>query len=333
MNDLTDLPTGIEPGLRFAVVLDGRGGGREMNWQGVAAWRPEDGFLWIHLERDTQPAAAWMRNASGVDPIVADALLAEDSRPRIEEFDEALLLVMRGVNLAEKEEVELVPVHMWLDAHRAITLRDKDHALSALRDIRIALKAGRGPRTAGALLVQIVEKIIRDVEPILDKMDATLETLEDELLSKASPQLRRTLADVRRQAIHLRRYLGPKREAISSPILQATPFLDARDGMRLRSVIDRISRCIEDLDAFRDRATILYQDLAAKIQEGVATSTYRFTIIAGLILPPSLIAAILGANIGGIPGQENQHAFLELLAVIAFIMGIQWLLLRRMKWV
>jgi len=121
MNDLTDLPTGIEPGLRFAVVLDGRGGGHELDWPGVAAWRPGDGFLWIHLERDTQPAAAWMHGASGIDPIVADSLLAEDSRPRIEEFDEALLLVMRGVNLAEKEEVELVPVHMWLDEDRAIT--------------------------------------------------------------------------------------------------------------------------------------------------------------------------------------------------------------------
>lgn len=333
MNDLAELPSGVEPGLRFAVVLDGRGGGRELDWRGVEAWRPENGFLWIHLERDAPTTGTWVRCQSGVDPIIAEALLAEDSRPRIEEFDEALLLVMRGINLAEKEEVELVPVHMWLDTNRAITLRDMDHALSALRDIRIALKAGRGPKTAGALLVQIVEKMVRDVEPILDKMDDTLEQLEDELLTKASPQLRRTLADIRRQAIHLRRYLGPMRDAISSPILQATPCLEARDGMRLRSGIDRISRCIEDLDAFRDRATILYQDLAAQIQEGVATSTYRFTIIAGLILPPSLLAGILGVNIGGIPGQQDPYAFVGLIALISFLIAIQWYILRRKKWV
>ncbi len=178
------LTAGVEPGLRFACVLNGRGGCSELDWPGVAKWRPDDGFLWIHLERDTEEAQAWVRQHSGLDPLAAEALLSDDSRPTVESFDNALLLLLRGVNLAEQNEVELVPIHIWIDNQRAITLRDKHHALSALRDIRITLQTGRGPRRAGTLLVQIAEKIVRDVAPNIEEMDEEVEQLEDALIGR-----------------------------------------------------------------------------------------------------------------------------------------------------
>ena len=56
MPDQTVLKYGEQPGLRFACVLDGRGGCRELDWPGVEAWKPEDGVLWVHLERDSPDA-------------------------------------------------------------------------------------------------------------------------------------------------------------------------------------------------------------------------------------------------------------------------------------
>lgn len=247
---------GLEPGLRFACLLDGRGGCAEMDWKGVAAWRPEQGFLWIHLERDVPDAMRWITEASGVEPLVAQALLDDESRPTIESFDAALLLVLRGVNLAEKDEVELVPIHIWIDQHRAITLRDKEHALSALRDIRIALQCGRGPRKPGGLLVQICEKIVRDTGPSVEEMDDEVEHLEDLLAGTASKELRRDLAELRRRAVHLRRFLGPQREALIRLQTEDTLLLDKSDRMRLRCVIDSVIRYLEDMDALRDRTTI-----------------------------------------------------------------------------
>lgn len=332
MNADYQLQAGVEPGLRFASLLNGRGGCIDLGWVQIEEWLPEQGFLWIHLERNTPEAAAWVQGGSGVDPLVAEALLADDSRPRIESFDDGVLVVLRGVNLAEQDEVELVPIHIWIDAHRLISLRDQEHALSALRDIRLSLKACRGPRTAGGLLVQIAEKVGRDLEPVLDQLDAEVEQMEDEVMGKASPEIRHRLAGLRRRSIHLRRYLGPQREALYRLRNEDAPILDDRDRMRLRGVIDRVSRHLEDLDAFRDRTTILHEDLAAQISESIAKTSNRLTGLAALLLPPGLIAGMLGANIGGIPGQQDPYAFLEMLGVVIFVGLIQWVLLRRMRW-
>ncbi len=37
-------------GLIAACVLDGRGGGLELDWPGIRDWTAEDGILWVHLE-------------------------------------------------------------------------------------------------------------------------------------------------------------------------------------------------------------------------------------------------------------------------------------------
>lgn len=326
------IKAGVEPGLRFASRLDGRGGCTDLDWAGVAAWTPPQGFLWVHLEQDTPEARRWIGERSGLDPLVAEALLAADSRPRIEAFDDGVLLVLRGVNLAEKDGVELVPIHIWIDAHRLVSLREQAHALSALRDIRLALKAGRGPRSAGGLLVQCADKIGQDMDPVLDDLDQRVEALEDHCLDRASHELRQSLSEIRRSAIHLRRYLGPQRDALNRLRTEETSVLDSRDRLRLRGVIDRVARHIEDLDAVRDRTLILHEDLAAQLSERIARTSNRLTGLAALLLPPGLIAGMLGANIGGIPGQDNPHAFLEMLALVAAVVGVQWLILRRMRW-
>ncbi|MFO1153448.1 MAG: zinc transporter ZntB [Rhodospirillales bacterium] len=326
------IQAGIEPGLRFASVLDGQGGCIDLDWDGVRTWNSDRGFLWIHLEQDTPEAEEWITGRSGLDPLVAEALLAEDSRPRVEAFDDGLLLILRGINLAEKDEVELVPVHIWVDSYRLISLREKTHALNALRDIRLALKAGRGPRTAGGLLVQVTEKTARDMEPVLDEMNREIEDLEDRCIRIGSAELRQTLAEVRRSAIHLRRYLGPQRDALYRLRNEDTPILNERDRLRLRGTIDRVVRHIEDLDAFRDRTLILHEDLTAQLSEKIAQTSNRLTGLAALLLPPGIIAGMLGANIGGIPGQDDPYAFLELMAVVIVIVFIQWLVLRRMRW-
>jgi zinc transporter len=326
------LRAGVEPGLRFACVFNGKGGCEERDWCGVAAWRPEDGFLWIHLERDAPEAIAWIRENSGLDALVAEALLDDESRPTVESFDSALLLILRGVNIAERDEVELVPMHVWIDQHRAITLRDKDHALSALRDIRIALQAGRGPRKPGGLLVQLCEKIVRDVAPSIDEMDDAVEKLEDVVIGTASKELRRSLAEIRRRAVHLRRYLGPEREALIRLQTEDTRLLDKQNRLRLRCVIDSVIRYLEHLDALRDRTTILHEDLAAQISEKIAQTSNRLTAVAALLLPPSLVAGMLGMNVGGIPGQDSPFTFWELSLLMIVLMAMQAFVLRRIGW-
>jgi len=56
------------------------------------------------------------------------------------------------------------------------------------------------------------------------------------------------------------------------------------------------------------------------------------TAVAAILLPPSLIAGVLGANVGGIPGSDDPWAFAVLVVVIALVFPVELWVLRRLGW-
>ena len=69
-----------QDGLIGAYILDGKGGGRELDWptleQGVAA----DDRLWVHLDRNGEKSEDWLRMKSGLGQLQADALCPDAVR-------------------------------------------------------------------------------------------------------------------------------------------------------------------------------------------------------------------------------------------------------------
>lgn len=327
------LAYGVSPGLRFAVRLDGRGGCVDLDWAGVAAWQRDDGVLWVHLERDADATADWLLNHSGVDPVIAEALLADDTRPRVDSGEDSLIVFLRGVDhQTGAADVDLVPIHLWINAHRVISLREQGHYLMALRDLREALVNGRGPRTAGELVVGIADKVMRDVEPLLDELDATADRLDEACEGEAPDDWRHDLGVLRRRAIELRRYLAPQREALHRLQLEEVSWLNRRDHLYLREITDRTVRFVDGLDAVRDRATLLHEDLASQLSERIGKVATRLTAVSAILLPPSLIAGLFGMNLGGIPGGDAPWGFWVVVAGLAALMAGEVWLLRRLGW-
>ena len=333
MQERATLTYGDQPGLRFACVLDGHGGCHDLRWPEIEAWTAEQGVLWVHLERDDPTARMWLRHNAGIDRFAVEALLAEETRPRVEDYDDALLVVLRGVNRQHAgEALDLVPVHIWIDANRIISLRDKDHMLVALRDIRERLQEGKGPGRPGALFARLSEKVVKNLEPVIDELEDKIDGLDETLLATPTAECRQELSDLRRQAIMLRRYLAPQREALFRLQVEDASWLSKRDKIRIRETTDKVLRHLENLDAIRDRSTILHEDLAAQIAEEHARTSNRLTTIAALLLPPSLLAGLLGVNVEGIPLHDHPWAFAVVCLVILALFPIQYWVMKKLKW-
>ena len=330
---------GAEPGLRFGLLLDGKGGCTQLDWQGVSAWRPEHGLIWIHLERDDPAAADWLNQNGGLDPVVSEALLAEESRPRVEAVDDGLLIILRSVCATSPDderqslsEHDLVPLHLWIDGSRVISLRDKGHYITALRDIRRALHAGKGPGKAGDLLARIGDKLVRDLEPVLDGMDEEVDQLDEMILHGEAREVRERLKLLRRRSVQLRRYLAHQRDALTRLEHEDSTWITERDQVRLREVTDKLMRFIEYLDSIRDRTTILHDDLSTVISERIARNSNRLAALAALLLPPSVVAGLFGMNVGGIPGVNDSWAFEVVVAFVAVSSVATLWFLKKVNW-
>ena len=68
--------------LAHAHILDGRGGAKEVGWTEIAAWTPEQGVLWVHLDIENPASRAWIEREPGLGEMIAEAVTEAETRPR-----------------------------------------------------------------------------------------------------------------------------------------------------------------------------------------------------------------------------------------------------------
>ena len=319
-------------GLVFACLLDGQGGGRPLDWAGLQSWTPADGLLWIHLDRRGQGARDWLLDRSGVDPAACEALLLEETRPHCAAFDAGLLLLMRGINLNPGADPEdMVSLRLWIDDNRVITLRHRK--VVSVQEIRQSLDNATGPRRLGELVTQISGALIARIGGVIGTLDDRVDELESEVLTSRSPGLRRRLHAVRHQAIDLRRYIAPQRDALAQLALQETAWLEPLDRARLRETGDRLTRYVEDLDAARERASVVQDELSTRLSEETNRTMYILSLLATIFLPLGFVTGLLGMNVGGMPLTDDPWAFVEVCAALGALGVLQLLLFTCLKWI
>jgi zinc transporter len=317
-------------GLICAYLLDGHGSGRLLDWHEVQCWAPDTGVLWVHLDRSDENMRRWLRTESGLEPLMCDALLVEEVRPRATSLDTTLLVILRGVNLNPGADPEdMVSVRLWLDANRIISVRMR--RLMAVEDIRSSLAHGTGPRTPGDFLAHIAERLIERMGPVVADIDDQVDAAEDQVLEAQSGELRVTLGGLRRQAIMLRRYLAPQRDVLARLQVEQLKLLDNTHRMRLRETADRVTRYVEDLDAARERAALTQEQLSSRLSEQMNQTMYILSVVAAIFLPLGLLTGLLGINVGGIPGTESPWAFTLVTVLLVAIAGVLVCLFRRRK--
>ncbi len=320
-----------ENGLVAAYVLDGKGGGRQIGWQEIAQWSPEQGVLWVHLDF-TQPAArTWVLEQSGLDELEAEALLAEETRPRSTVFDNGLLVILRGVNLNPGADPEdMVSIRLWVEKQRVISLRRR--RLLSVDDLRKNIARGVGPRTSAGLLVDMADRLVARAADVVDSIDESVDELQQQVVTGETRRLRSALADLRREAIALRRYLAPQREAMNRLAVDRNPWLGDVERLRLREESDRVTRYVEDLDAARERAGVTQEELNSRLSEQMNNRMYILSLIAGIFLPISFVTGLLGINVGGIPAAENPWGFPLVSLLLLIIVILQVTLFKRKHW-
>jgi zinc transporter len=137
---------------------------------------------------------------------------------------------------------------------------------------------------------------------------------------------------LRRQAISLRRYLSPQREALSRLLTEKITWVDDADRLRLRETCDQLVRYLEDLDEARDRAAVTQEELVNRLSEQMNNKMYLLSIVAAIFLPLGFLTGLLGINVGGIPGAESKLGFAGFVLLLIGVVIVQIWFFKKKKW-
>ncbi|AFJ42581.1 zinc transporter ZntB [Francisella orientalis] len=318
--------------ILFSYVLDGRGGAALLEPHTNQLNNTNQKIIWTHLDAKNPQSREWLnKELYSLDPFITDALLAEETRPRFTQINDGMLVILRGMNPNKNESPEdMISIRLWMDKNRIISTRFR--SLNLFDDIKKSFEDKTGPKNSADFISVLVAKLSIRMESILADIDDRLIYIEEQSVDIIDIDLRESIADLRKQTIIFRRYIVPQRDVIEQLRLSSLSWLSNSHKRYLVEIYNYVMRYVEDLDEARDRLQVVKDQVSNTLSDKLNKKMYFLSIIAAIFLPLSFLTGLLGINVAGIPGSQNEYAFWIFLAILLFIVILQVYLFKKLKW-
>lgn len=287
------------------------------------------GFVWLHADGMGREQRASLPGY--IPDMAANALLASETRPRCDGIGEAALINLRGTALDPMDDSDgLVSIRVWVEARRVTSVSRR--RIAALGKVEAAMLAGR-LTDGGDFVAALAHAISIDLDPQVAALGDSLDDCEEMLDSGNIYEMRRQIAQMRSEAIILRRFVAPDRDALAAMAQLEYAWISKEDRLHLREAADRFARMAEELEAVRERAALLHEQLTDLRAEMIDKRSLAIAVTAFIFLPLTFVTGLLGMNVTGIPFAQEPWAFWGVvgfclviaLAVVAWFVWRQWL--------
>lgn len=301
----------------FAYVVDGNKA--EALDHDVALTR-EANLVWVHLHVTNEEAQRWLGEVAHLPDYAIEGLTAAETRPRCTAMDDGALVNMRG--LSEKDAVGsdlLASVRLFARKGRVISVTR--FPLTALAAVKEEVKAGK-VADPGDLIAAFATAITAGLDPVVADLGDQLDDCESELDAKKAFELRRGVNRVRFEAIAYRRFLFPQRAALDQLAALDADWLEADDRLHLSAAADRAARMAEEVEAIRERASLMHETLTDLRSELIDQRSLVIAIAAMVFLPLTFLTGLYGMNVEGLWFAHEPWAFDAIVGLCVVIAGI-----------
>jgi zinc transporter len=279
----------------------------------VRSVTPEDaavyagpGFVWIHVESDDERERSALLGPD-IPDVAANALIATETRPRCDRIEEGAIVNLRGPAAEGIEESDrLLSIRMWVRRAKVNSVTRLPLAATGL--VVEQMKAGL-ILDPGDLVAAFARTISKQLDPQVAALGDTLDDCETQMDPRQVWRLRSIIAKIRSEAIAFRRFVAPDRDALLTLAQLDFEWLADDDRLHIREAADRFARMAEELEAVRERAALLHEQLTDLRAEELDQRSLLISVVAFIFLPLTFITGLLGMNVEGIPYAHHPGSF------------------------
>lgn len=322
-----------------AVYVDGeRLPGRFTHSGALAAAREHGGFVWLGLH---DPDEAQMREVAATYRLhalaVEDAVQAHQ-RPKLERYDDILVMVMRTVGYQEHEMrsvseiVQTGELLIFVSPEFVIAVRHGEH--SALAQVRHDLESrpGRLRRGPGAVLHAIADRVVDTYIDVVQSVERDIEEMEQEIFTPRSTLPIESIYQLKREVVELRRAVLPLDMPLDMLVRNEELPLDPEIRRYLRDVADHHTAVSDRITDFDDSLSALINAALAKITVQQNTDMRKISAWVAIAAVPTMIAGIYGMNFEHMPELRSTWGYPLVLLFITVFCATLLVLFRRNHW-
>ena len=295
------------------------------------------GLRWLDIPYATPADIATLEENFPFHPLDFDDLTSRRQRPKLDEYDDYLFLVLqfpvfdKRLRVTTPSEVDvfvgpdfLITIHkgrVWpLDRYfeaceGSEKLREEDMSMGS-----------------GYLLYRIIDQLVDNFFPIVYKIERNVQEIEDMIFTHGGRETVEEISVLRRDIIAYRRIVKPLMPVISRLEYLKSRLIHEDLEVYFSDIGDHLARVWESLEDQKGIIEALNDTHDSLISHRTNEVIQALTIISVIILPLTLVSGLYGMNVR-LPFGEWGYAFEAILALMAFTALAMLAFFRFRRWI
>ena len=297
--------------------------------EAFAACQMDGAFVWLGLYEPAEEEFESMRREFNLHELAVEDAVQGHQRPKIELYDDTLLVVLKPVRYIDTEEL-IETGEIIIFANKAFIVSVRRREASALGGVRSNLDhrpdlLAHGP---GAVLYAIMDHVVDDYGPVADGLERDIEEIEEQVFSPERINPAERIFSLEREVLEFHRAVAP----LAAPLgrLASGEFELVRGELQsyFRDVHDHLLRVVAEIENFRDLLTDALNANLAQSSGRQNDDMRKISAAVAIGAVPTVVGAIYGMNFDHMPELRWEYSYP---AVLALTVVACWLLYRRFK--
>lgn len=270
-----------------------------------------------------------------IHPLVLEDIVSTHQRPKLEEYQDYLYLVIKAINIDDSKSFTLQyeQISILLLENYVITFKEK--ADDIFRPVQHRLQNRKGRLRNGGhdyLTYALLDTIVDEYFVVEDRLDDIIDPLEESLLNSPHPDTLQAIQQLRSELITMKRAIAPLRDLLNQIQHADTALLEEKTLRYFGDIQDHVLRVTDSLESYRERIAAM-QDLYLSSLSNKMNETMKIlTIFASIFIPLTFIAGIYGMNFEYMPELKWRWAYPSLWILFIVIIIVLLIYFKRKKW-
>lgn len=232
-----------------------------------------------------------------VHPLTLEDIVNTGTRPKIEEQDGLIIIIMKMQYLDEDGVPASEQISLIVGPSTVVSLQEQPgDVFDAVRDrIRKATPRVRF-MTTDYLAYALMDAVVDNYFAVLEDAGQQIEDLEGRLVANPQREDLEAIHDLKRELLLMRRRIWPLREVVGGLLRSESPLVHQTSLPYVRDLYEHVVQVIDTVETFRDMTSGLLDIYLSSVSNRMNEVMKVLTIIATIFIPLGFLAGVYGMN-------------------------------------
>ncbi len=257
-------------------------------------------LIWISLENATQEEVLdILKNQFHFHTLaIDDCINTGYQTPKVDDFGSYIFVIAHAIQCDDDfDKVDTIELNFFLGINYLVTVYKGEFMPPVAKVWNMLEKDERLTKNGSDFLCHaLLDVMVDEYLPVLDRLDDEIELLEDQLLEQPQPKTLKRILSLKHTLMGLRRIMSPQREVMNRLSRDEFPMIDQHSRIYFRDIYDHMVRFQDLVESLRDIVAgamdIYLNSTSLRLNEVMKA----LTIVSTIFLPLSFVAGMYGMN-------------------------------------